>query len=203
MNPLELKLSLPNNIFLVGFMASGKSHVGRLLSERTGWPLVDTDKQIVQRAGKPVHQIFEEQGEATFRELERAAISEVCTNSEQVIATGGGAFVDPGNRKLMIESGLVFCLGVRPETVLKRISGGSDKARARKRKKDHSSIRPLLDVANPLERIQELLAVRAEAYSQAHYTIETDELSPEQVADRILQLCGPKKPKKEDRTVAR
>jgi shikimate kinase len=104
-------------------MATGKSHVGGILAARTAWPLVDTDEEIVSRAGKPIHQIFQEEGEAAFRALERAAIVERCAGAQQIIATGGGAFVDPDNRRLMRESGLVVCLSARAETILQRVVG--------------------------------------------------------------------------------
>ena len=115
-------MALPRNIILVGFMASGKSVVGEVLSRLTGMPLLDTDEEIVLRAGKPIHQIFQESGEAAFRELERSAIDDLCSRSGNVIAAGGGAFVDPDNRTLILASGLVFCLSARPETIHRRIS---------------------------------------------------------------------------------
>ena len=83
-------------------MATGKSYVGRILSQCTGWPLVDTDDGIVRLAGKPIHQIFQEEGESAFRALERSVIAERCARSGQIIAAGGGAFIDPVNRRRML-----------------------------------------------------------------------------------------------------
>jgi shikimate kinase len=200
-------LPLPRNIILVGFMASGKSVVGEVLSRLTGMPLLDTDDEIVLRAGKPINQIFQESGEAAFRELERAVIADLCSRSGNVIAAGGGAFVDPGNRTLMLASGLVFCLGAQPETILRRVTeptsvppssrqgreglSSSQKADEQgNRGGAHNPVRPLLTGGDPMGRIKSLLAQRADAYAQAHHTIETDQLTPEQVAGRILGLCS-------------
>jgi shikimate kinase len=117
-------LALPQNIILVGFMASGKSRVGRILARRTGWPMVDADDEIVRRCGKSVQRIFDEDGEVAFRAVERSVIADLCGASGRIIAAGGGAFVDPDNRGLMLASGLVFCLGARAETIHRRLTPG-------------------------------------------------------------------------------
>ena len=170
----------PRNIILVGFMASGKTSVGRALAARTGWTLVDADDVIVARAGKPIHRIFSEDGEPAFRELERQVISGLCAGERQVIASGGGAFVDPQNCDVMLSGGRVFFLLASPAEILRRVqvedAGGP--------------IRPLLAVEDPEARIAELLAQRTPAYSQAHHTVETDVLTPEGVAEHITSICG-------------
>ena len=171
---------MPRNIFLVGFMASGKTHVGREVSKLTGWPLVDSDDEIVARAGKSIARVFEEEGEAAFRAVERETIRDLCAGDGQIIACGGGAFIDPDNRDRMLNGGMVVCLDARPETVYGRViseTGGG------------TPVRPLLAGGDPLERIRALMAQRAEAYSQAHHTIETDDLTPEQVALEVLAIC--------------
>ncbi len=170
----------PRNIILVGFMASGKTSVGRVLAERTGWTLVDADDVIVARAGKPIHRIFSEDGEPAFRELERQVIADLCVGERQIIASGGGAFVDPQNRDVMLSGGRVFFLSASPATILSRVqeedAGGP--------------IRPLLVVEDPEVRIAELLSQRMPAYSQAHYTVETDALTAEGVAREISSILG-------------
>ena len=189
-------MSWPKNIILVGFMASGKSHVGRILAQRTGRPLADSDELIVARAGKSVERIFAEDGEAAFRTLERAVISELCAGSGRIISAGGGAFVDPDNRRTMRAGGQVFCLHARPETIYKRLAAtnpGSDipepdNPESADDNPGAAPVRPLLAGDNPLERIRELLAQRAPAYNQAHHRIDTDTLAPEQVAERVLEL---------------
>ena len=170
----------PRNIILVGFMASGKTSVGRALAERTGWTFVDADDVIVSRAGKPIHRIFSEDGEPAFRELERQVIAGLCAGERQVIASGGGAFVDPQNRDAMLSGGVVSYLSASPAEILRRVRAEDA----------NGPIRPLLAVDDPEARIAELLAQRAAAYAQAHHTIETDALTPAGVAARVREICG-------------
>ena len=162
-------------------MASGKSSVGRALSRRCGWPKVDADEEIVSRAGKPIAEIFRESGEDAFRELERAVVTDICAETGRIIAAGGGSFIDDENRQTMLDGGTVFYLSARPETIHRRVTKGNPNA----------PVRPLLGEGNPLERITELLAQRTPAYSQAHHSVETDGLTPDQVAQAILKICGP------------
>ena len=171
----------PNNIILVGFMASGKSHVGRILSRRTGRLLVDADTEIVNRAGQSIDRIFAQEGEATFRALEREVIAELCAGSGWIIAAGGGAFVDPDNRAALLSAGAVFCLQARPETIYRRLR--EDVAAGQ-------PTRPLLTGPDPLGQIRELLQQREDAYRQAHHCIDTDDLTPEEVTGRVLQLLS-------------
>ena len=180
----------PRNIILVGFMASGKTSVGRVLAEalsgaattrsESGWTLVDADDVIVARAGKPIHRIFTEDGEPAFRELESRVIADLCAGERQVIASGGGSFVSRVNRDVMLAGGRVFFLSASPATILRRVleedAGGP--------------IRPLLAVDDPEARIAELLAQRLPAYSQAHYTVDTDALTTAGVAQRIAAISG-------------
>lgn len=165
-------------------MATGKSHVGQILSEKTGWPLVDADDEIVRRAGKSIQRIFDDDGEATFRDLERLVIADLCAGNQRIISAGGGAFVDATNRELMLASGMVCCLSATPETIYSRVMEADEGS---------GPVRPLLAGGNPgddqIGRIKSLLAQRADAYAQAHHTVMTDSLTPQQVAERILELC--------------
>ena len=169
------------NIVLVGFMASGKSSVSRALSRRCGWPRVDVDDEILARAGKPIADIFRDSGEEAFRELERSVVRDLCVESGRIIAAGGGSFIDEESRSAMLTGGTVFYLSTTPETIHKRVTKGHPNA----------PVRPLLAGGDPLERIKELLAQRGPAYAQAHHTVETDNLSPDRVAEAILKICGP------------
>ena len=183
-------MSEAKNIILVGFMGSGKSVVGRALARLTGLSMVDADAELVRRAGRPISQIFQEDGEDAFRELERLVIRDLCAQSGKVIAAGGGSFVDPDNRKLMLTKGQVICLTARPETILERVSQAQGNATPNANSAEGTApVRPLLAGDNPLVRIKELLAQRSEAYDLALYTVETDDLTPEQVAQRVLELC--------------
>ena len=167
-----------DNIVLVGFMATGKSHVGRIISRRTGRLAADLDEEIVRRAGKPIHCIFTEDGEAVFRAMERHAAFSLCEGGGKIIAAGGGAFAQETTRQVLMDSGTVFCLTARPDTIYYRITRGSPNA----------AVRPMLAGGDPLERIRELLEERADSYALAHHTIPTDDRTPEQVADHILRI---------------
>jgi shikimate kinase len=197
-------LPATKNIFLIGFMASGKSHVGSILARKIGWRLVDADAEIVRRAGKPIDEIFQADGEPAFRALEVSVLAELCAGSEQVVATGGGAFLNPGSRQAMLDRGLVLCLNARPETIFQRLGRTAPefKYEAKDGEAGEDSpdeadqavvgeagpVRPLLAGNDALERIKSLLTERAEAYSRAHYCISTDDFTPEQVAGQIFEI---------------
>ena len=177
----------PRNIILVGFMASGKTSVGRALAERTGWTFVDADDAIVERASKPIHRIFSEDGEPAFRELESRVIADLCAGEQQVIASGGGAFVSEHNREVMLSGGRVFFLSASPAEILRRV----------REEEAGGPIRPLLapstgsgQAHDPEARIAELLAQRMPAYAQAHHAVETDGVTAEGVAAAILGNYG-------------
>ena len=167
-----------DNIILVGFMATGKSHVGRIIARLTGRRAADIDEEIVRRARKPIHRIFSEDGEAVFRAMERHATFSLCDGGNKVISAGGGAFAQELTRQVLLESGTVFCLTALPETIHHRITRGSPNA----------AVRPMLGDGDPLVRIRELLDERADAYDHAHYAVPTDDQTPEQVADAILEI---------------
>lgn len=169
------------NIILVGFMASGKSSVARAISRRCHWPRIDADEEIVARARKPIAEIFKDSGEDAFRELERSVVADICSESCHIIAVGGGSFIDDVNRRTMLDRGVVFYLSARPETIHYRVTRGNPNA----------PVRPLLGAGNPLQRIVDLLEERMPMYSQAHHTVETDGLTPDQVAQVVLKICGP------------
>ena len=169
------------NIILVGFMASGKSSVGRALSRHIGWPRIDADDEIVSRARKPIADIFRDSGEDAFRQLEREVTTDICNETGRIISAGGGSFIDEQNRQTMLELGTVFYLSARPDTIHRRVTRGNPNA----------PVRPMLAGVDPLKRITELLNQRAPVYANAHHAVETDGLSPEQVAREIIKICGP------------
>ena len=167
------------NIYLTGFSGTGKSHSGRLAAARLGWELVDTDQLIEQRAGKPVPEIFAQDGEARFREIESAVLSEIAGKGGLVVSTGGGMPARPENRELMARTGLVIRLRATPETIHSRLARGEN-ARGR-------ALRPLLGGDAPVERISQLLAEREAAYSTADVTIDTDGRQPRDVSREIVR----------------
>ena len=137
--------SLPN-IILTGFMGTGKTAVGREVAARTGRPFVDLDDLIEQRAGKSIPEIFAQDGEPAFRALEAAICGEMAAPAGLVIATGGGAVVNPANREALAAGGTVICLEADLETILQRVGRGDD--------------RPMLAGPDRVARIRELLAAR-------------------------------------------
>jgi shikimate kinase len=160
------------NIILTGFMGTGKSEVGKLLAKRLQREFLDTDTLIEQAAGQPISRIFAEKGEASFRELEKKVIVQVCQKQEAVIATGGGAIVNADNAACLKASGTVICLTASPDTIARRVQGTDE--------------RPLLQGEDPLAKIRSLLSARAEAYAQADITIDTSTLNPSEVVETIL-----------------
>ena len=164
---------MKKNIVLVGFMGTGKTTVAQLLAQKTGMPLVDMDSLIEQRAGKPITEIFATEGEAHFRALEHSLALELAETSGQIISTGGGIVLNPKNTEALGKTGLEVCLLARPETILKRL------------RNDQS--RPLLS-GNKEEQIAQLLQQRAALYEAIPHTLQTDELTPEQIAQQIYAL---------------
>ena len=140
------------NLFLVGLMGAGKTTVGRQLARRMGRRFVDSDHEIEARTGVRIPVIFEIEGEAGFRRREAQMIAELAQEPDLVVATGGGAVIDPNNRAHLKRSGLVVYLCVPPAQLYERT------------RHDHN--RPLLQVADPLARLQELYALRDPLYRE-------------------------------------
>jgi shikimate kinase len=164
-------------IFLVGFMASGKTTVGTILAARLEWSFVDLDALIVARAGASVPDIFAQEGEVGFRRRESAAVREAASMRRAVIATGGGAACREENLGVMLGAGRVVGLAVSPEEAVRRAGAGSG--------------RPLLDgSADPLEAARRLLRARDPFYARAHVRIDTDRRRPEEIADAVLAGLG-------------
>ena len=163
-------------LFLVGFMATGKTTVGRILAARLGWKLVDLDEVIVRDAGQSVPRIFETEGEAGFRAREARALGEVSRERKIVVATGGGAACREDNLRAMLAAGRVVALAITPEEAVRRARGGAG--------------RPLLAGADPLAAATALLAARSPFYARAHLTVDTVGRAPEDVADDVLAWIG-------------
>jgi shikimate kinase len=155
-----------DNLILVGFSCSGKTTLGRNVARRLRLNFVDTDRYIEEMTGRTIPEIFREDGEAAFRAVESQAIDQIMAEQNQVVSTGGGAFVNLDNRTKLRTGNLVIHLQVRPETVVDRL-----------RNSKSGRPRPLLDSPDPLERVMELMAERKEAYSAAHVTIGVDDRS--------------------------
>ncbi len=165
-----------SHVFLIGFMASGKSAVGSVVAERTGTRLIDLDGEVEARLGLSVPDIFERDGEAAFRAAERAALLSMEGREPAVVSCGGGIVLDPANREVLARSGKVFWL---------RVSGAVARARA-----GEESGRPLMDGRSP-EQVDELVSEREPLYGQvSDVRVDTDGLTVPQVAERVLAELG-------------
>ncbi|MBD3157509.1 MAG: shikimate kinase [Candidatus Lokiarchaeota archaeon] len=170
MNPKQM------NIGLIGFMATGKTTIGRHLADVLSWRFCDTDEIIESRAGKEISQIFSEEGEDTFRLLESDVIKEVCGLKTTVISFGGGAPFTPENRRLIEENVSVVLLRASADTIVARTS--------------ESATRPLLNVEEgDLERrVQSILNKRNEIYTEMmDVEVWTDELNVEEAVYIIVE----------------
>src|SRR4030042_3272280 len=114
------------NLIITGFSGTGKSLVAKEVARRLNLNFLDTDDEIVVGIGKPIAEIFREDGEGRFRELERDMIRKACRQSRIVIAIGGGAIVDPRNYELLAESGVIVCVEATPQTICKRLFSRSE-----------------------------------------------------------------------------
>jgi shikimate kinase len=166
------------NIALFGFMGVGKTAVGCVLAKLTGMSYVDLDEIIVDRAGKTIPEIFEEEGEPAFRGIERAVTREVAGLDGQVIACGGGTVLDDENLANLRRSSKMVLLVAEPGVILERV------------KKDDDN-RPLLATDDKLSQIQSLLKSRESGYMRAaDIVVDTSKRTPEQVAEEILEQLG-------------
>lgn len=170
MNPLQPE---QRPIFLVGMMGSGKSTVGRRLAAALGRDFVDADKELEARCGVPVATIFELEGEAGFRQRESCLIEDLTGRAGLVMATGGGAVLMAGNRRLLHERGFVVYLKASAQDLWMRLR--------------NDKVRPLLRTPDPRRRIAELVAAREPFYEEcAHLTVQTGRQPVERVVVEIV-----------------
>jgi shikimate kinase len=160
------------NIALIGFMAVGKSAVGRNLAKKLRRRFVDLDRAIEKTAGMKVRQIFASKGEDYFRRLEKETLAAILERDGQVLATGGGVVLDEENLALLRETTILIGLTASIDRLCARAGNGAK--------------RPLLKGANRRERIEHQLRQRQSRYDQAHFTVDTSALTAEQVAEEIM-----------------
>ena len=176
----KAKLINTENIILIGYMGSGKTSVSKALEKITGLTFLDTDEEIERRAGKTINKIFAEDGEAAFRAMETGLLEEFLRERwKGILSTGGGMPVREENRELLRKLGKVVYLKTGAETICDRLMGDTS--------------RPLLaglpDREAKLAKISEMLSIREPYYLEtAHFTVETDGLTPREIADRILEI---------------
>jgi shikimate kinase len=162
-------IGIPSRIFLVGFMGSGKTTVGRLLAERLDYRFIDLDDRIVDRAGKPITRIFAEDGEDAFRRQESDLLCSLMNERGAVISLGGGTFVSEGNRRVIKEHGVSIWLDCPFDVIMQRLEGTSD--------------RPLY--TSP-EQFRELWTSRLPSYSKADYRIDASRVPPDELVEEII-----------------
>ena len=170
---------VPRHLVLVGLMGAGKSSVGARCAHRLGRAFVDADDVVEVNAGRAVADIFATDGEAAFRALERAALTDVCASpAPLVIACGGGAMGDVENRRAVRAHGCVIWLTADPDTLAARVGAGTARAR-----------RPLLaGDAAPASTLERLATMRAPAYeAAAHATVDTAGRTIDDVTDAVLE----------------
>lgn len=169
----------PNkNIVITGFMATGKSSTGQLLAKRLNRPFIDMDDALVAHFGKPIREVFAEQGEAVFRQVEAELCEELAKRQGCVISTGGGALVNPQNRERFAASGTLLCLTATPDEILRRVADTGE--------------RPLLNTAQDeqAERIRALLRERRPAYGAIAHQIDTTGLAAAEVVELVLAVLA-------------
>jgi shikimate kinase len=166
------------NLYLIGFMASGKTTVGKRLAQRLGWRFHDVDRAIERRARKPIAKIFSTEGEAAFRRMEELEILRAAGKRRTVVALGGGALASGPNRRAVAESGRLIYLRVSPAEALRRIE------------KEGIGKRPKLRGVPPAKRenfLATLLARRRPFYRRASIRVSTGGATPQRIVERILR----------------
>ncbi|MBK8002749.1 MAG: shikimate kinase [Gemmatimonadetes bacterium] len=166
---------MKRSIVLIGLPGAGKTTVAKLVAQELGAPFVDIDALIVRRMQKPIAQIFAEDGEQKFRQLEAEAMKTALAGAPSIMSPGGGWAARPGNLDAALEQAFVIYLKVQAITAAKRAGGASG--------------RPLLDGQDPAVRMRQLLAEREPFYARAHSEIKADIKSAAQVAKDVVQLA--------------
>lgn len=163
---------LDRPIVMVGMMGAGKSAIGRRLAQRLGVPFLDADTEIERAAGSTISEIFEKHGEAAFRDGERRVIARLLDGPAGVLATGGGAFMDPETRARIKERAVTVWLKADLDTLVERVS-----------RRGH---RPLLKNGDPREILAQLIAQRDPVYAEADITVETGQAPAAATVERVI-----------------
>jgi len=160
-------------IVLVGLMGAGKTSIGRRLAEKMGLPFVDADHEIELAAAQSIPDIFAQHGEAYFREGERRVIARLMENGAQVLATGGGAFINPETRARIKAGGVSVWLRAELPLLMKRVSKRGD--------------RPLLKADDPEAVMRDLMALRYPIYAEADVTVESRDVQHQQMVSEVIR----------------
>ena len=158
------------NLFIIGYMGTGKSTVAKFLSEKHGWDLLEMDEMIVQQEGMSIADIFETHGEEHFRDIESNLIKDICLQENKVVSCGGGVVLRSQNVDAMKKSGIIVLLSASPETILERVKGDTN--------------RPLLQGNKTIEYLREMMEKRREKYENAaDIMVRTD-------GKEIVEICN-------------
>ncbi len=165
---------MKTNIAIIGFMGTGKTAVGRLLARKLGKDFIELDELIEKKAGQSIPEIFQQDGEIGFRELEIETTREIAARENSVIACGGGVVLNKINVDRLRINSVMVCLTASMEVILKRTSGSKED-------------RPLLAVSDRAQQVEELIKFRRPFYTRAaDITIDTSRLNVESVVERII-----------------
>jgi shikimate kinase len=167
-------MTTPSNLVLFGFMGTGKSAAGRRAARALGFRFVDMDEVIEEREHLRISEIFARHGEPYFRDRERALARELAQGERQVIATGGGVVLNPDNLAELGRTGVLICLSASVEAILSRVG--------------HDQNRPLLAEGDRAGKIRDLLGRRQALYDAVPHQVDTTRLTPDQVAERIVEI---------------
>lgn len=159
-------------IVLVGLMGAGKSCIGRRLAGRLDLPFLDADREIEEAAGCTISEIFARHGEQAFRDGERRVILRLLDGAPCVLATGGGAFMDPRTRAAIKERALAVWLRADLDLLARRVARRND--------------RPLLQVDDPRKKLEELMSVRHPIYAEADVTVDSQDGPPDATLERLI-----------------
>ena len=166
-------MKLYKNLVLVGMMGSGKSLIGKILSKKLDFDFIDTDSQIEEKENKTIPEIFKNNGEKYFRDIEEIISLKTLKLSNKVVALGGGGYINPVIRKCALQNCISFWLNWKNETLINRI-------------KD-SKKRPLAMKLNNLE-LNKLIGKRSITYNLSDYKINCDKLTKKEIVKKILEL---------------
>jgi shikimate kinase / 3-dehydroquinate synthase len=166
-------------VVLIGLSGTGKSSLAPIVARELGFSSIDTDEEVTRRFGQPIPDIFQNFGETTFRSVERAVIQDACTQSECVIATGGGAVLDETNWARMRPEAVIIHLRASTSEIVRRLETAQNE--------DPNDVRPLLSGDSPERRLEALWATRQSLYDQADITVHTDGKTLDQIASEIVK----------------
>lgn len=167
-------MAIKMNLYLAGFMGTGKSTIGKELAKLLGRQFIDMDSLLEKKLGMTVKEVFEKKGEAFFRQEEKQLAIELSATANKIVACGGGTILDPDVYRAFSKSGLVMCLFTDKDQLIQRL--------------ERTSKRPLLQGAPVEEKVDELLKERTKIYEKITIRVNTTDLTPKDAAKKIIDL---------------